>query len=187
MKSKRIIQVIIFVTLCVISGLLICSPLLIKISFVYTFVQSILQAFKSRDYKIVYIETIGSLIGTFLAITGALWTQRIVDTNNEQEKAKKIAAIIYYDLSVNIDNFKQILMEVYPEVKLDGPTDDIKSKTKFRNSYSKNRIYFIPNWRDLIIELQSSLSSKQTRELLIIYGKFSMISMSFNATVNNHC
>lgn len=184
MNFKKNIQSIIFCLLCFVSVMLICSPLLIRIPCVYTFVHWILLAFKTSDYKIVYIETIGSLMGTFLAITGALWTQKKIDENNEQEKIKKIAAIIYYDLKLNIDNFKQIMMVIYPHVKSNVLPDNDEILTRFRKAYNKQRIYFVPNWRELVIELQSSLSGEQTRELLIIYGKLSMISMSFNAAVN---
>lgn len=183
---KRKYQVLIFVVLCVISGVLICSPFVIRIPAAYSMVSWFLQSLNDKEYKIVYIEMIGSLVGTFLAITGALWTQRNIDENNEREKIKKTAAIVYYDLKLNIDTLLETMKVVYPLVKANVLPDDEETIAKFRKMKNKRRIFFVPNWREMVVELQSVLSSEQIRDILILYGKLSMISLSFNAAVNEH-
>lgn len=42
------------------------------------------------------------MTGTFLAITGVFWTQRLIDKNEERKKIKENATIIYYDIDSDI-------------------------------------------------------------------------------------
>ena len=57
-------------------------------------ISDILGKFNSVEYKIAYINTVGALLGTFLAVSGALWTQQRENKRNDLIKKQKTAFTI---------------------------------------------------------------------------------------------
>lgn len=90
MKKKKSISTIYFIIICVIALLFILSPLVLRIPVVYDLVKWFLSAFKDNQYKNTYIGALGSIIGTFLAITGVIWTQKLIEKIQQIMKAKKM-------------------------------------------------------------------------------------------------
>ena len=92
----------IFYIVGIIGILFIISPLLLHIPFIKQIYTIYLQSINTIDYKASYIETFGAMTGTFLAITGVFWTQRLIGKNEERKKIKENATIIYYDIDSDI-------------------------------------------------------------------------------------
>ena len=86
-----------YIGICIIVGIFICSPLLLRIPCVRELFSWFLQPLGDSDYKSSYIETFGAILGTFLAVAGALWTQRKIDEAAAQKEVKESALIVYYD------------------------------------------------------------------------------------------
>lgn len=68
-----------------ITGIFLFAPLIIKLPFVDDIVSWILLILKQQVYKSSYIEVLGAIAGSWLAITGAIYTQR----KSEYEKLMK--------------------------------------------------------------------------------------------------
>ena len=76
--------------------LFLVIPLFLRINWVYDSLSWFLQPLRKSEYKSSYIEIIGAILGTFLAVTGTLWTQRKIDSVMEQKEIQKRALIVYY-------------------------------------------------------------------------------------------
>lgn len=183
-KKSNITFIYFFIT-CVIAFVFLLSPLMAKSNVIRKILSMFLDGFQSVEYKIAYIETVGALLGTFLAITGALWTQSIVDENARREEMKKNALIVYYDLSFASEAILQMMRAIYPHIKMDLLPDDRRAIDIFRKEKRKHRIYISPNWRQIIGNLHSDITPREIRDIQIIYEKLSMICMSLNSEVSN--
>ena len=73
MNRKRTPNIL-FIIVSAISAAFILIPLVLRIEFVYKAVSWFISPL--GEYGSSYIETLGAILGTFLAITGALWTQK---------------------------------------------------------------------------------------------------------------
>ena len=73
----------------IVTVIFVTSPVLLKNEWIYKWISSLLSPLKQEGYKSSYIETIGALLGTFLAISGALWTQRRIDRKKRKEHSKR--------------------------------------------------------------------------------------------------
>lgn len=98
-KLKRV-KLNTFTIMCVITATFIILPLVMKIPFVSDFIAWLMSALRYQEYKSAYLGLIGGLVGSWLAITGAIYTQQKFDTEKkleddlterleEQEKADK--------------------------------------------------------------------------------------------------
>lgn len=181
MKKKKSISTIYFIIICVIALLFILSPLVLRIPVVYDLVKWFLSAFKDNQYKNTYIGALGSIIGTFLAITGVIWTQKLIEKNSADNESQKNALIMYYDYKFALEGIIEIMKVIYPLAKSNTLPDDEQIISKFRNLKKKRRIYINPNWRQLVTSLQETLSSDEIIDAQLLYYKLNMISISFNA------
>lgn len=86
MKFKSRIKNGIFVVMCIITALFIVMPLFLKFPVVRKSVAWVLSGLKYQEYKSAYLGLTGGLIGSWFAITGAIYTQRKFDRENEQRK-----------------------------------------------------------------------------------------------------
>lgn len=65
---------------------------------IHLLVSNILSEFSFVEYKTAYINTIGALLGTFLAVSGALFTQQREHKKNDIVRKQKIAIAIKTEL-----------------------------------------------------------------------------------------
>lgn len=184
MKKTRNISTIYFGIICIIAVLFILSPLIIRIPFFYQLIKWLLSVFKDDQYKNTYISAVGSIIGTFLAITGVIWTEKLLDKRKAEIQNKKNALIMYYDFHFALEGILEIMNEVYPLIKGTVMPDDDNIITTFRKLKKKRRIYINPDWRQLVTDLQDVLSPKNINEAQLLYYYLSMISISFNAPMS---
>lgn len=108
------------------------SPLLLKNECISNLFSNFIKTLKIESYKSSYIETVGALIGTFLAITGALWTQRKEERRKAKQEIKEAATIIYYELKISLDDIFSLVSkyEVEKEKKLTDLNNEIKNLQK---------------------------------------------------------
>ena len=178
MKIKKFIKDNILFSICIFIALLfLVSPLLLRISWVESIVTDILFALKEEGYKSSYIETIGAIFGTFFAITGALWTQKRIDLQNEEHKIKEAAVIVYYDFKFAFDDifqFEYAYACISPET--DNEYDDLEYFCKYRNNL---KIYIDSDWICNVAKLCNVLSSEEIKQVYKIYGDFETIKCVF--------
>lgn len=178
MKIIKFIKNNILFSICIFIALLfLSSPLLLRISWVESIVTYILFALKEEGYKSSYIETIGAVFGTFFAITGALWTQKRIDLQNEEHIIKEAAVIVYCDFKFAFDNIFQFEIAyacISPET--DNGYDDLEYFRKYQNNL---KIHIDSNWICNVAKLCNVLSSEEIRQVYKIYGDFETIKCVF--------
>lgn len=168
-----------FIVICVIVLLFIFSPLLIRVHFIYEIIQNYLDVFKNIEYKSAYVETVGAILGTFLAITGAIWTQNILNKYEKKRQIEKNALIVYYDFKFALDNVLEIMEVICPLTKSNTLPEDEAILDKFYKLRHVRNIYIDANWRQLVTSLRDELTVDEIREAQILYSKLAMICASF--------
>ena len=98
---------ILFMIVSAISAAFIFIPLILRIEFVYNAVSWFLSPL--GEYGGSYIETLGAILGTFLAVTGALWTQRKIDEVQDRKELRESALIVYYDFEFVFNDVKRFM------------------------------------------------------------------------------
>lgn len=173
-----------FIFICVITFLFVISPLLFRITFIYEFARRYLSVFKNVDYKSTYIETLGAILGAFLAITGAIWTQNLASKYKKKNKTEKNTLIIYYDFKFAMDSITDILAEIYPLIKKNSLPEDESIINQFRRIKLKHKMYIDSNWRQLVADMHDELSANELREAQIMYSRLSVLSMNTNSSMS---
>ena len=121
--------------------IIVISPLIVKIPFVKNIFSWFL--YDLGEMKSDYLAIYQGVIGTFLAITGALWTQRKIDQEKENQEVRKKAKGVLYNFERNLlilrDTFiaegmkkiftdsKVVLVENYDLKEVDFKSDTIFS------------------------------------------------------------
>ena len=106
MNRKRTPNIL-FIIVSAISAAFILIPLVLRIEFVYKAVSWFISPL--GEYGSSYIETLGAILGTFLAITGALWTQRKIDEVQDKKELRESALIVYYDFEFVFNDVKRFM------------------------------------------------------------------------------
>lgn len=97
-----------FIAMCVVTVLFIVMPLFLQVSVIRNAIAWILSGLKYQEYKSAYLGLIGGLLGSWLAITGAIYTQRKFD----REKEKKRAIEEKRAKEIDKENIKEICREM---------------------------------------------------------------------------
>ena len=156
----------------------VCSPFLIKVPSIYLLISDILGKFNSVEYKIAYINTVGALLGTFLAVSGALWTQQRENKRNDLIKKQKTAFTIKMELEttlMSLSKFAKAYACIGPNI--DNGYDDLEFFLKF-----KKAIYVDTDseWKNKIAEINTSLSNDDIEKLYKIFRDLSLIESIWN-------
>lgn len=106
LKQKKIST---FTIMCVITVVFIILPLVMKIPFVSNLIAWIMSALKYQEYKSAYLGIIGGLVGSWLAITGAIYTQRKFDEERKKEEKDAKKQELYAKYGITIIMCKELL------------------------------------------------------------------------------
>ena len=136
----------------------------------------LLSPLKSVDYKTTYIETIGAILGTYMAITGAIWTQRKIDEVAEKKEITKAATIVYYDFDFAFKDFEKILGLYSSRIKCQSNVlssdEQVEAFSKIINRY---RVYIDDKWITNVANLAVVVSSEELKRIYGLYGDISTI------------
>lgn len=171
-KENKLFVIAIIVTL-----IFVLSPLWLRCDVLHRGVAWMLNGLNDDGFKTSYIETTGAILGTFLAITGALWTQRKIDSQKEALEIKEAATIVFFDFKFafeDIFKFEQAYSCIKPGSK--NQYNDVKYFNKCRRGI---KIYIDSDWIHNVAKLGRVLTREQIRQIYNIYGKLETIKIAF--------
>lgn len=98
-----------YIAMLIITVLFLLIPLLLKLPFISCAVSWIMGGFRIADYKSSYLEVLGGIAGSWLAITGAIYTQRKFDDERKQEEKELKKQELYAKYGITIIMCKELL------------------------------------------------------------------------------
>lgn len=177
-KVKRFIsENKLFFVAIVATVLFITSPLWLQISFLSKMVSCFLKSLNEQGFKSSYIETCGAILGTFLAVTGALWTQRKIDEKHEKSLVQESATVVYYDFKFAINalmEFEQAYACIGPGI--DNGYDDVECFNKYRRGID---ILIDGEWIHNVSKLRRVMSDEEIKQIYELYGVLENIKKIF--------
>lgn len=180
--NKRKNTNLLFLIVSAISVAFIFIPLILRIELVYKAVSWFLCPLS--EYGSSYIETLGAILGTFLAVTGALWTQRKIDEVQDKKELRESALIVYYDFEFA---FKDIIrFMIHYLLHQDTICNFLNDFEEFKSQKEKSHIYIYidDNWIQNVAKLSYTLSSSEIQCIYKLYGDLNTIRRAFNSPVN---
>lgn len=180
-KCKEILKEhFVHIILLIIATIFVISPVLLRIPPFDEMVTFFLDPLKTRGLESSYVETIGALLGTFLAITGALWTQRKIDSKNMKKENRTNLIVVYYDFKFAYGDLRRIFGNMITEKNSDsGKTYEFEiDKTKVKERLAKQGVenLFIDNdWIKNVASLNGLFDDDQLEQIFKMYGEIDTI------------
>lgn len=178
MHKKKILSntAYLFIVVCVVALLFVFSPLLIRLPCVYDSIRWVLSGFINDEYKSTYIEMMGALLGALVAITGAIWTQKVLDKHKYKEQIVRDAHIVYSDFKCASDCILELMKDMYPVVNGNSLVEDEFIINYFHRIRKKYYICFEPDWKQLVVDLRYQLTMEEIQLAKKFYRKIVIIS-----------
>lgn len=121
---------------------------------------------KKDGYKSSYIETMGALLGTFLAVSGALWTQRRIDSKKEKEKVRERTLIIYYDFKFVFDDVKNLMNKYQYNASVKGNSFITSQDREFFKEYSKGfKVHIDQDWITHVASVSNFFTNEEIKKI----------------------
>lgn len=181
MNNKRNPNIL-FIIVCAISVAFVFIPLILRIECIHRMVSWFISPL--GEYGSSYIETLGAILGTFLAVTGALWTQRKIDEVQDKKELRESALIVYYDFEfVFNDIIRFMSCYLSRQQKVCNILEDFEQFKKIKEM-SYIYIYIDENWIQNVAKLSYSLSSDEIQQIYKLYGDLNTIKRAFNSSIN---
>ncbi len=141
-----------------------------QLPIIKNFVLYLFSFTNNNEYKIAYIEFLGVLVGSFIAIYGALWVQRKINKNVAINEQKKYARIAYYDFYFAFND----LLKMYDDTKRKyniKSIDGEENVEKFCNGALGRNLYLNPTWISDTAQLGETLTNIELTLVYKYYGK----------------
>lgn len=153
------------------------SPCWLRIDLFCNIISNMLCPLKLEGYKSSYIEMVGAILGTFLAVTGALWTQKQAEEKEERRIIKETATIVYYDFKFAFDDlfkFENAYACIQPGAE--NGYDDLEYFIRYKKGI---KIYIDSGWISNVAKLCNILSAEELKQIYTIYGSLETIKIVF--------
>lgn len=137
---------------------------------------------KSSDYKSTYVETLGALsgtfLGTFLAVLGTHYSQRMHDEKSKQNETIESATIVYNDFSFAISESKTNFVNA--ENMQSGSMSETDSSyvyyIRLKKSYN---VRIDKEWIHTVAKLCHVMEDAEIKLIYSVYGDLESIIDSF--------
>lgn len=171
-----------FMIVSAICTVFILIPLILRIEFVYKAISWFLSPL--GEYGSSYIETLGAILGTFLAVTGALWTQRKIDEVQDKKELRESALIVYYDFEFVFNDVKRFMSRYM--VHQEAVCNTLENFELFKKikEISHIYIYIDDNWIQNVAKLSCSVPDAEIQRIYKLYGDLNTIKRAFNSSIN---
>lgn len=179
----KILGIIAIVLILIFTFLFVLSPILLRLDFVNKMFSEVLSPLRSVDYKSSYIETLGALsgtfLGTFLAILGALYSQKRIDNKAKRKETKECATIVYYDFCFAIYETKSN----YLNATLMQSCSNSETSSSYEWYIQLQKAYNVridKNWIHNVAKLCHVMNTTDIKLIYSIYGDLESITDSFD-------
>lgn len=161
----------------VITTIFIICPLLLRNNWLVYIISEFLKPLREQGFKSSYVETLGAILGTFLAISGALWTQKRFDIKEENEKKREHILIVYYDFFFV---FQDIYSCMNNYMNKRGIIENFLSdEDLFIDSVKYLKIYIHDEWISNVASIAKYFTDEEVKKIYEIYGELSTIKNMF--------
>ncbi len=172
-----------FFSSIVITTIFIICPLLLRNNRLVYIVSEFLKPLRKQGFKSSYVETLGAILGTFLAISGALWTQKRFDIKEENEKKREHILIVYYDFFFV---FQDIYLCMNNYMHRRGKIENFLSdKSLFMYSVKYLKIYIHNEWVSNVASIAKYFTDEEVKKIYEIYGELSTIKNMFEKNLDD--
>lgn len=138
-----------------------------------------LSELKIVEYKSTYIETIGSFLGSFLAITGALWLENRMKRDREKSDDSINARIAYYNLEIAFKQVRKILIDSNGHKRNIASVDKFKNFEKFHKLIQDFAIFTDDDWMRNVASLpESCINAFEREHVYLLYNYICRIKVA---------
>ena len=153
------------------------APLLLKSPVLFGIVDCLSSGLRYSEYKSSFLESLGGMMGTALAIIGALWTQHYFDQEQELKREAEFATIVYYDLKFAFTEVKEIMDKCFSDDSNKTKFDSFKTGLEFKDY----RILIDYKWISNVARLSNRFSAEDIETIYYIYGLINSINLAIEA------
>lgn len=182
MKNKNYYhsKSIIFLTFGIFLLTMVIFPLVLKIPLVKSTIIYLLSFTTNEGYQVAYVEFIGAIIGSFMAICGSMWLQGRKEQKAETNRRKKYACIVYNDLDLAFKDLIKIFRdtEIRHGLKTINGEEDANV---FCEVAVGRKIHLSPNWISDVAQLNDMLSRTEIQTVYKYYGLLLDIDRAFQS------
>lgn len=164
----------------------VLSPLILRIPFIKNTVDLFFDSLMYSDYKSSFLETIGSILGTVLAITGTLLLQKKIDEKSEEEKRVKenndirfSIIVIYYDLKLALNDISTMHKIAW---LLACTSEENNFKTFYECARTIN-LYIDDDWIRNVASLHHILDEDFLEDIFLLYGEICTIRNTLESNI----
>lgn len=177
-KRKMLNALLLFSVLLAVLFLL--SPSLLDYPWIYDKVDLFFKPLKNSEYKGAFIGASGGMIGSFLAITGALWVERRLAKDNNQKEIEKTALILYFDMTFFYQEVSPLATNI---AWILGIPDKSHKENRYMNFKNQVGVHFHSEWISLVASLKDILSQSEIEQIYAFYGNVS----DLKTKIENNC
>lgn len=157
----------------VLTILFVISPLVLQIPQIKHIVSLFFRALTAESYKSSFMESIGSILGIALTITGTLFIQKKIDERAEKDKREKEANDIRYRIIVIYYDLKLAFIDIGKMYKYLVAATFLTEGDKTKNFYevaSKYELYIDDGWIRNVASLHDVFDEDLLEKIFLIYG-----------------
>lgn len=156
------------------SCIFLLSPFLLRYQCFFITIDSFFESLKYTGYKEAFIGASGGMIGSFLAITGALWVERKLSKDNEKKEIEKIAAILYYDIKLFYKELSPLSTNIAWIMGIPDKEQQRESYIIYKNNAG---VHIHSDWITLVASLKAILKKEEIEQIYTFYGNVSDIKL----------
>ena len=150
------------------------SPFLLRCGWFLNIVDWFLEPLQHGEYKEAFIGALGGMIGSFLAISGALWVERRLVTDKEKKEIERIALILYYDIFLFYEEFTALSSRTAQILAIDDKDAQRETYITYKNSIG---VHIHSDWIGLVASLKGILEEDEIKKIYTFYGHVSDIKL----------
>lgn len=171
-----------FSGICLICLCYIAFPKLLESEWFYNLVDRIFSGLKYSVYKSTFAENFGALLGSAIAIIGALWTEHHIAQEKEKKAAIENARVIYYDFKFAFDEVKEKLQQFFDTQRI---TVDSFNEAKFNEldpylSFVSYRILIDGDWNRNVSRMSDYFTSSEIEDIYYVYGEINALNIALS-------